>query len=83
MEMFFVPVGPVYILILAHNYDAYVTYISRIVKCSSVHKLQVCFMNVFIAPIGLIFFNHFNDMHLPSYVHDVVKSKILFKIGGK
>ena len=41
-------------------------------KHSSMHRLQLGFVNVFIAPIGLICFTTLNVMHLRRSVQGVV-----------
>ena len=56
MKIVFVPEGLVYLQIIFHNHAAFVTYIFWIVKRLSIHKLQLGFVNVFIAPIESICF---------------------------
>ena len=72
MESRFVTAGPVYLRILVHNRDAFVTYFFIIVKYFSIHKLQLGFVNVSIAPIRFICFTNFNFVYLRRSVRDVV-----------
>ena len=44
----------------------------RVVKRSSIHRLQLGFVILFIDTIGLICFTTFNGMHLCSSVHYIV-----------
>ena len=53
--------------------------IFRIVKRSCIHKLQLGFVNVFIAPIVFISFSTLNVIHLRSSVCDVVLLKCCTK----
>ena len=43
-----------------------------IVKCSSIHRLKLGFVNDFIGPIGLICFTNLNAMHLRKSMRDRV-----------
>ena len=72
MESCFVPAGPIYLQIIVHNCDAFVTYILNIVKRFSIHRLQFGFVNVFILPIGFSCFTTLNAIYLCIYVCDVV-----------
>ena len=47
------PAGPVYLRIIVHKCDVFSHGFLRIVKRSSIHRLHLGFVNVFIAPIGL------------------------------
>ena len=51
----------------------------RVVKRSCIHKLQLGFVNVFIAPIGFSCFSTLNVIHLRSSVRDVVLLKCCTK----
>ena len=51
----------------------------RIVKYSSIHRLQLGLVNVFIAKIGLNFFTNLNVMHLRRYVLNIIDSKWCLK----
>ena len=79
MESHFVPAGPIYLQILGHNCDSFVTYILRINKRSSIHRLQFGFISVFIAPIGFSCFTTLNVIYLRRYVGDVVELKYCSK----
>ena len=46
-----------------------------IVKLPSVHRLQLGFVNDFIAPIGFSCFTNLNVMHLRGSVRDVIALK--------
>ena len=75
MESCFVPVGPINIQFLVYNCYAFSTWILRILKRSSIHRLQLGFVIVFIAPIGFSCFNTLNDIHFRISVRDVVVLK--------
>ena len=46
---------------------------------TTIHKVQVGFVNVSIAPIGFRCFTNLNDIHLHRSVHDVVELKCCSK----
>ena len=51
----------------------------RIIKRSYIHRLQLGFVNVFIAPIGFICFNNLNVIHFRRSVRAVELSKCCTK----
>ena len=51
--------------------DAFFTEIFMIVRSSSIQRLQLGFVKVFIVITGLICFTNLNGMHLRGYVRDV------------
>ena len=51
----------------------------RIVRRSSIHRLQLGFLNVFIAPIGFICFTTLNVMYLRKSLRDLVLLKCCSK----
>ena len=44
----------------------------RTVKCSSIHRLQLGFINFFIAPIGFNYFTALNFIYLHISIRDLV-----------
>ena len=79
MEIYFVPAGPINLQVLVHNCDAFVTYLFKDFKRSSIHRLQLGFVNVFIASIGFCSFTTLNVMYLRRSVRDVVVLKCCLK----
>ena len=72
MEGFFLLAGPVYFRIFVQKYDVFITYLLRIIICSSMHKLKLDFVNGLIYPMGLIFLTNLNVIHFRKSVCDVV-----------
>ena len=79
MESRFVPAGPIYLQVLIHYRDALSRSFLRIVRRSSIHRLQLGFVNVFIAPIGFSCFTNLNVMYLRKSVRGVLVLKCCSK----
>ena len=62
MESHLVPEGPVYGQTLVPNHDTFATPLFRIVRFSSIHRLQLGFVTVFIASTKLSYFTTLNAM---------------------
>ena len=79
MESCFVPACPVYLQIIIHNHNVFVKRIFRIVKGSSIHKLQLYSIKKFVTPNGFSYLSNLNGMYLCKSVFDAVSSKCCFK----
>ena len=55
IEIHTLPTVTVYLQYFVHKCDKSVTYILRGFKCSFIHRLKFCFVDVFIEPVELIF----------------------------
>ena len=75
MEIHLVPAGPTYLQVFFHERDTFITYILRVIKYSSIHRLQLVFMDALISPIGLICMSTLNITHINRSERDVVDLK--------
>ena len=75
MESRFVLEGLIYIRVLIHNREAFSHIFLRIVNRTSIHILQLVFINVFVVPIGFGCVNTLNTIYLRRLVCDVVLLK--------
>ena len=75
MESRFVTAAPEYIQMFVHKCDVFITFFLMIVKCSSMHRLKLGFINDIIDPIGFSVFINLNRIHLRKSLHDIVDLK--------
>ena len=79
MESRFLPASPINLQIIVHDCDVFSHIFLRIVKCSSVNRLQFSLVNVFISPIGFSCFTTLNVIYLRRFERDVVVLKCCSK----